>query len=199
VRLRARRGFATLFVGLVALYLLTYRSPSPGNLSELFTILRMTIGVTDPTKMIFVKDVRDARKACECRQDCNVVIERRSPLEVARLTVVPSSGGQCELTSYRVTKADADAADRNGIRGAAFALFRMKSQDIIRRYAPTTFLHDRNAEREGIAYCVFAPRRGRVSEVRVVSVQLVFTREELQVFMIQLLDRCPADPFRGSV
>ena len=196
--LRARKAFVTLFVGFVALYLLTYHSSSPMNLSELFTILRMTIGVTDPTKMVFVKDVRDARKACECRQDCHVVIERRSPLEVARLTAAPSSGGQCELMSYRVTKADADAADRNGIRGAAFALFRMKSQDIIRRYAPATFLHDKNAERESIAYCVFAPRRGRGTEVRVVSVQLAFTREELQVFTIQLLDRCPADPFRGS-
>ena len=197
--LRARRAFATLLVGVVALYVLTYRSSSTGDLSELFTILRMTIGATDPTKMIFVKDVRDARKACECRQDCHVVIERRSPLEVAGLTSALSSGGQCELISYRVTKEGADAADQNGIRGAALALFRMTSQDVIRRYAPATFLHDRNAEREAIAYCVFAPRRGREREVRIVSVQLAFVHQVLQVFTIQLLDRCPADPFRGSV
>lgn len=196
--LRARRAFATLLVGSVALYLLTYRSTSTGNLGELFTILRMTVGATDPTKMIFVKDVRDAKKACECQQDCHVVIERRSPVEVAGLKSAPSGGRQCELISYRVTKADADAADRNGIRGAAFALFQMKSQDIIRRYAPATFLHGRNAERETIAYCVFAPRRGNGSEVRVVSVQLAFIRQVLQVFTIELLDRCPADPFRGS-
>jgi len=196
VTLRARR--ITFFVGFLTLLLLTLRSPRPSDLSELFTVLRMTIGVTDPTKMVFVKDVRDARKACRCRQDCHVVIERSSPLEVAGLTSALPSGGQCELISYRLTKADADAADRNGIRGAAFALFRMKSQDVIRRYAPATFLHDRNAERETIAYCVFAPRRGNGSEVRVVSIQLGFARQVLQVFTIQLLDRCPADPFRGS-
>ena len=154
--------------------MLTYRSPRPGNLNELFTILRMTVGVTDPTKMIFVEDVRDPKKACECRQDCHVVIGRRSPLEAAGLTSALSSGGQCELISYRVTKPDADAADENGIQGAAFALFGVKSEDIIRRYAPATFLYDRNAEREGIAYCVFAPGRGNGSQRRVVSIQLVF-------------------------
>jgi hypothetical protein len=187
-----------LLVGFMAVLPLISRSSRSVNLGELFTVLRMTIGVTDPTKMVFVKDVRDAKKACECQQDCHVVIERRSPVEVAGLKSAPSGGRQCELISYRVTKADADAADRNGIRGVAFALFRMKSQDIIRRYAPATFLHDQNSERENIAYCVFAPRRGRGNQIRVVSVQLVFTREELQVFTIQLLDRCPADPFRGS-
>ena len=194
--LRARR--ITFFVGFLTLLLLTLRSPRPSDLSELFTVLRMTIGVTDPTRMIFVKDIHDARKACDCRQNCHAVIERSPSVEIARLTAVRSSGGQCELISYRVTKADADAADRNGIRGAAFALFGMKSQDIIRRYAPATFLHDSDAERETIAYCVFAPRRGNGSEVRVVSIQLGFARQVLQVFTIQLLDRCPADPFRGS-
>jgi len=196
VTLRARR--ITFFVGFLTLLLLTLRSPRPSDLSELFTVLRMTIGVTDPTRMIFVKDIHDARKACDCRQNCHAVIERSPSVEIARLTAVRSSGGQCELISYRVTKADADAADRNGIRGAAFALFGMKSQDIIRRYAPATFLHDSDAERETIAYCVFAPRRGNGSEVRVVSIQLGFARQVLQVFTIQLLDRCPADPFRGS-
>lgn len=195
--LRARRAFVIMLVGSMAALLLTSPSSRSVNLGELFTVLRMTIGVTDPTKMVLVKDVRDTRKACECRQDCHVVIERSSPLEVARLTTAPLSGGRCELMSYRVTKADADAAELNGIRGAAFTLFRMKSQDIIRRYAPATFLHDKNAERESIAYCVFAPRRGRETGVRVVSVQLAFIREELQIFTIQLLDRCPADPFRG--
>ena len=195
--LRARR--IIFFVGFLALLLLTLRPPKPSDLSELFTVLRMTIGVTDPTRMIFVKDIHDARKACECRQDCHVVIERSPPVEVARLTAAPLRGGQCELISYRVTKEGADAADQNGIRGAALALFRMTSQDVIRRYAPATFLYDRNAEREGIAYCVFAPRRGRGTEVPVVSIQLAFVHQVLQVFTIQLLDRCPADPFRGSV
>src|SRR5712675_1281394 len=145
VTLRARR--ITFFVGFLTLLLLTLRPPRPSDLSELFTVLRMTIGVTDPTRMIFVKDIHDARKACDCRQNCHAVIERSPSVEIARLTAVRSSGGQCELISYRVTKADADAADRNGIRGAAFALFGMKSQDIIRRYAPATFLHDSDAER----------------------------------------------------
>ncbi|MEA2823990.1 MAG: hypothetical protein QOF03_472 [Alphaproteobacteria bacterium] len=195
--LRARR--ITFFVGFLTLLLLTLRSPRPSDLSELFTVLRMTIGVSDPTRMIFVKNIQDARKACDCRQDCHVVIERSPPVEIARLTAVRSSGGQCELISYRVTKADADAADRNGIRGVAFALFRMKSQDIIRRYAPATFLHDRDAERESIAYCVFAPRRGPGNEVRIISLQFAFLRGELQSFTIQLLDRCPADPFPSLV
>ena len=196
--LRARGAFVILLAGFMAV-LLTSLSSGSVDLGELFTVLRMTIGVTDPTRMIFVKDIQDARKACDCRQDCHVVIERSPPVEVARLTVAPSSGGQCELISYRVTKADADAANRNGVRGVAFALFRMKSQDIIRRYAPATFLHDRDAERESIAYCVFAPRRGPGNEVRIVSVQFAFLRGELQFFTIQLLDRCPADPFLGLV
>jgi hypothetical protein len=199
VTLRARGAFVILLAGFMAVLLLTSRSSRSENLGELFTVLRMTIGVTDPTRMIFVKDIQDSRKACDCRQDCHVVIERSPPVEIARLTAVRSSGGQCELISYRVTKADADAADRNGIRGVAFALFRMKSQDVIRRYAPATFLHDRDAERESIAYCVFAPRRGPGNEVRVVSVQFAFLRGELQFFAIQLLDRCPADPFLGLV
>jgi hypothetical protein len=197
VTLRARR--IIFFVGFLALLLLTLRPPRPSDLSELFTVLRMTVGVTDPTKMIFVKDIHDARKACECRQDCHVVIERSPPVEIARLTAAPSSGGQCELISYRLTKAGADAADRNGIRGVAFALFGMKSQDIIRRYAPATFLHDRDAERESIAYCVFAPRPGPGNKVRVVSVQFAFLRGGLQFLTIQLHDRCPADPFSGLV
>jgi hypothetical protein len=96
-----------------------------------------------------------------------------------------------------VTKEGADAADRNGIRGAAFALFSMKSQDVIRRFSPATFLHDLSREGEGIAYCIFTPRRGR--EVRLASVQLAFAREELQSLIVQLVPACPADPFRGAV
>jgi hypothetical protein len=188
----ACKRFVSPFAGLIALFLLNSCSPRSGDLSELLTILRMTVGVTDPTKMVFVKDARDAKKVCECPRDCNVFVGRGAPVEVVGLKSALSSGGQCELISYRLTKAGANAADRNGIRGPAFALFRMNSQDVIRRYAPATFRYDRAAEAESIAYCMFAPARTR--EIRLASVQFTFTREELQVFSVRLLAQCPADP-----
>jgi hypothetical protein len=100
--------------------------------------LRMTIGVTDPAKMVFIEDARDARKACECRQDCNVLIGPRKPIEVVGLKshTRARDNANCYLTE-------------NGIRGAAFALFPMKSQEIIRRYAPATLLsRQKRAARE---------------------------------------------------